>query len=772
MRYYNEEYFYGFNFLIIRSIKYFDILFLLFLIPIIVKLLETQKSNDYDDYDNELYDDSPKISLSEDILDRAALVHSVIRGIKNYNSNQILAIGIVGEWGVGKTSFMSFIEEAFIDNDQYIIIKFNAWLNLSTNSLIKDFFITLESKTELESPILSKELKNYGRKALSLVKNNKIELFVDSLLFKDKESLLDDFNSINNSLERLNKKILVFFDDLDRLQPIEVFEVLRLIRNTASFHNFIYIVGYHKEYVIKALEYNNIPYSNNYLEKIFQKEYNLVPPNFDDIKKFISDSVLDKYPKSKSDLDLVFRDSAFDTSHNTVTMFNCLNSIRKTKRFLNEFIPSYKVVENEVEFKDFFLLKLLKVNFYDIYYALHVNKYIFVGNDISGYSRLNSYKLTLKKNQKSNYTQFAYEQSLLEDYVNVLGTYNESQIQQIKLIINLIFSDSFGKANSISYSHSYDRYFNDHLSSLEITREEFLSLLRLNFEEKTKIINKYYLEDKMLSLFSLIAHVSIYNELQNRKEYEDFIRMLFFIANLKPINKFYRVYGFEYNFIITHLLVTREGLIVNKYYEGNLSLLNNFVKDLLYNAPRPFIYEMGLITYYYNEYYHENGQPYALSKSEVEEFMIYCFTCNIVTMNSFENEFWDYFHDTRVKELDLTEGKTKYKYLTEIIEVVKDNILVNYTNEFLISLLRKQDFYGRDDNHMKIGASEFINEIFVSKRKLLEILEDEIFIKKTKGDILFIDEFCNFLKLLIESNEKFIDFRFNSELVKIKLDYK
>ena len=766
MRYYNEEYFYSFNFLEGKFIKYFDVIFFIFLIPIFIKLMESREIFSNENNDSEFCDDSPKIFLSEDILERTALAYSVIRGVKNYNSNQVFSIGIVGEWGVGKTSFMNFIEEAFVDNDKYVIVKFNAWLNLSTNSLIKDFFNTLESKIEMQSITLSKELKKYGKKALSLVNNSKAELFLDNLLFKDNESLLDDFTSINLSLKRLNKKILVFFDDLDRLQPHEVFEVLRLIRNTASFNNFIYIVGYHKEYVVKALDYNKIPYSSVYLEKIFQKEYNLTPPNFNDIKKIICDNILRKYPDTASGLDLVFRESVYDSSYNVETMFNSLDSIRKAKRFLNEFIPSYRVLENDVEFKDFFFLKLLKVNFFDIYYALRVNKSTFIGHDKSGYSRLNSYKLTLIKKEDARYTPFAYEHSLLENYVITLGIYDESQLKQIKLIMNAIFSYSFEKINSFSNSHSYDRYFNDSLNSLEITKEEFFGLLRLGFDEKKKIINKYYLDDKMFSLLSLIGYINIFNDLQNRKEYEDFIKMLFYIANLKPTSKFYSVFGFEFNYIIYNLFLIRENAIIEKYYEGNLTLLNEFIREVLYGASRPFIYEMGLLTYYYQEYPLEQEQSYAFSKYEVEELVSYYFTNNIVNMKQFEKEFWDYFHATRLKSWNAS----KYEYLPEIINTVKDTILVIYTNEFLLSLLRKEDFYGKDNNHMKIGISEWVDEIFGSKEKLLKILKNENFIKITKGDVLFIAEFCSFLTLLLQSDMKFIDFNFGSELAKIKLN--
>ena len=42
---------------------------------------------------------------------------------------------------------------------------------------------------------------------------------------------------------QLDKPILVVIDDIDRLEKEELFEVLRLIRNTGNFTNLIYSVS-------------------------------------------------------------------------------------------------------------------------------------------------------------------------------------------------------------------------------------------------------------------------------------------------------------------------------------------------------------------------------------------------------------------------------------------------------------------------------------------------------------------------------------------------
>ncbi|WP_422653172.1 hypothetical protein IZU89_15130 [Cellulophaga lytica] len=66
-------------------------------------------------------------------------------------------------------------------------------------------------------------------------------------------SSYDIYNRINLTLKDLNKRFVVFVDDLDRLSNKEVLQVLKLVRNTANFKNFIFIVALDKDYILNEL---------------------------------------------------------------------------------------------------------------------------------------------------------------------------------------------------------------------------------------------------------------------------------------------------------------------------------------------------------------------------------------------------------------------------------------------------------------------------------------------------------------------------------------
>jgi len=57
------------------------------------------------------------------------------------------------------------------------------------------------------------------------------------------ESSNSMFDTINGTLRKLNKQLVVFVGDIDRLDKEEITEVMRLIRNTANFYNTVFIVA-------------------------------------------------------------------------------------------------------------------------------------------------------------------------------------------------------------------------------------------------------------------------------------------------------------------------------------------------------------------------------------------------------------------------------------------------------------------------------------------------------------------------------------------------
>lgn len=202
------------------------------------------------------YNRNPYIEAISTILEKA------------YDSEGSFAIGISGSWGSGKSSFVNMLKGK-LRNSADIIIEFKPWYCKSPNDINEEFFKKYQNEISVYSPKISTLISEYSH-ALAEIEKSKMTIWLNYTIkrfgCKDKQSQYED---IKEKLLRLNLKVLVIIDDLDRLDTAEVMEVLRLIRNSANFPFTQFIVAYDKDYVIQSIHSNKIHNAPQFLEKIF-----------------------------------------------------------------------------------------------------------------------------------------------------------------------------------------------------------------------------------------------------------------------------------------------------------------------------------------------------------------------------------------------------------------------------------------------------------------------------------------------------------------------
>ena len=115
------------------------------------------------------------INIDGDTLNRSNFAENLSLNIQNYfnRSNNCLTIGLMGEWGSGKTSILNMTED-YLKDSKIIIIKFNPWLYSSYNQLVQQFFDELiRGFTDSRDGDLKKLFKEYKLKIneLNIVKN-------------------------------------------------------------------------------------------------------------------------------------------------------------------------------------------------------------------------------------------------------------------------------------------------------------------------------------------------------------------------------------------------------------------------------------------------------------------------------------------------------------------------------------------------------------------------------------------------------------------------
>ena len=161
---------------------------------------------------------------------------------------------------------------------------------------------------------------------------------------------------------------------LDRLEKDEIYEVLRLIRNTAKFKNVIYIVAYDKEYICGTLGMKGITAPREYLMKIFQAEITL--PVFEDsklVELLIEELAIQLGDNDKGKLEI--ERMLMVNNQTSLPLSAVLRNFRDIKRFANLIALDIIHIEQgrnvyDIHVRDLFLLELIHYRYDSIYKLL------------------------------------------------------------------------------------------------------------------------------------------------------------------------------------------------------------------------------------------------------------------------------------------------------------------------------------------------------------------------------------------------------------------
>lgn len=254
------------------------------------------------------YTDRPILNLNEDLLG----VKKYIDGLIDYITicSTPMTIAIQGDWGTGKTSIMNMIKDGI--EDKCLYSWFNTWefsqFNMSDElviSLLKSMVDSLNIKEENNNlnkslKILANSLKSGTLMAIDMAAGGRVadtaEKVIDGFTNKDQTDYFNSIkvlkeqfqNHINYALEKSGKdRVIMFVDDLDRLNPEKAVELLEVLKNFLDCENCVFILAIDYKVVYKGikLKYNNVLDENKgkaFFEKIIQLpfkvpvvEYNL-----------------------------------------------------------------------------------------------------------------------------------------------------------------------------------------------------------------------------------------------------------------------------------------------------------------------------------------------------------------------------------------------------------------------------------------------------------------------------------------------------------------
>lgn len=444
----------------------------------------------------ELISDNPIKEANADLLNRNHSAEEFAKHIFSFDYKEGLVVGICGEWGCGKTSYINLMRPEL--EKKAVVIDFNPWLFSDTHNLVSLFFTEMATqlKESSEGSSITENLKELVKVLGDLGEMFSIfssipyfgvigkVLEVLSKKFKSDKSLQEKRKKLIDILENAEKPIIVILDDVDRLSSDELQSILKLVRLTGNFPNIIYLLSFDRERVVKTLDDSNID-GEAYLEKIIQVPF--------DIPKVSQQLLQDHLFNSLNSI--LGNDINLDKTRWSGVYFDIvkpnINNLRDVRRYISSLAYTFAQFKNKIDSVDLISIELIRVFFPQVFRKIF---------------ELKEHIFSLDKNEESK--------KILKDFSqnDILG---KAILEHIFEITNLdsnsrYFSstNNFKKNKRIADPVFFNLYF-EHVISSEF-REAQLS------QELWKLMNS----DKFRNALEEIPSSHLENVVTNLTDYE------------------------------------------------------------------------------------------------------------------------------------------------------------------------------------------------------------------------------------------------------------
>ena len=454
--------------------------------------------------------------------------------------------GINAQWGAGKTTFMNMMKSSLIKEKDYIIIDFNPWLYSKGNNLVSVFFEEL-SKTLKEYDLsIAKNIIDYS-KMLSAFNTNETKVISSLIDIMDsEESLQETKQKIVKAIYKIKKKIVVFIDDLDRLDDNELLEMFMLIRNTSDFPYMYFIAAYDKTYIIDCLKSKIKKKTASYVEKIFQVEFHLPPYSNEEIRQYLYE-LINNYVILKDNDRIELKQFILEDEQG-IGIFKSITNLREVIRLVNSFSSSYSQLRDDIYVIDLLLYEFFKTKFSSVFelFELKTDDILVIDQDFYQLYNRNSDNLIIENGYIDNgysYNGCSYNGCSVKastnqskiDFVKYIETHledlhiSELDARTIVDILSFLFSSIDTKRHRINNKQCFERYLRLSVFESEISEKEFKGLCqKIDIENIEETIRKWSYHRS----YSLSKRIKEYKP-SNRTEYMSLMYILFYYLSLE-----------------------------------------------------------------------------------------------------------------------------------------------------------------------------------------------------------------------------------------------
>lgn len=361
--------------------------------------VETSPTLSSGESDNAFNPDRPQNRQSEDRLGFRNVAQQLAQSIVTQSPPDGYVISIEGLWGCGKTSLLNFlVEELAHSKEPLKVVRFEPWIVGDKNGMLSELINDLAAacdevdtsqagqkrRTVKAATGVGTLFKSYGSKlgrATAPVAQVLATFGVPlaSLVGPALQSVADAADAIDlskpiaqmkqelvSALSKLNRRIVVIVDDLDRLEPAEAVEVLRLIRAVADFPNVIYVLSYDSKILAENVQ-NALKIRDGaaFLKKMVQVSFKVPRPEAFDLRRWFQDECAALYVAVSRDADLS------DIQERLSEVCNIEGGLLRTPRDIVRALNAIKLcwppVASQVDFPDMVWLQLRRMDSQQLY---------------------------------------------------------------------------------------------------------------------------------------------------------------------------------------------------------------------------------------------------------------------------------------------------------------------------------------------------------------------------------------------------------------------
>ncbi|MGQ5524582.1 KAP family P-loop NTPase fold protein [Chitinimonas sp. PSY-7] len=234
-------------------------------------------------------------ALENDRLSRYSFAESAVYALKAISPTGGFVLSVEGAWGSGKTSSLAMIEDLLLQQNETddvklpIVVHFNPWLVGDRDALLRNFLARIAQALKLHDPAdgarkVAREIRAYAKAFdvvklipgaepwASIVKSvfETVGHATDSITEYKTPNLEEHKQRVKDALFEYPRPIIVFIDDIDRLFPPEVFEMVRIVKAVGELPNVGYVLAWDPTYVSESLKSLKVAHPEMYLDKVVQ----------------------------------------------------------------------------------------------------------------------------------------------------------------------------------------------------------------------------------------------------------------------------------------------------------------------------------------------------------------------------------------------------------------------------------------------------------------------------------------------------------------------